>query len=71
LWIELSRRRPFINLRLLLRRNFGIGSISGLALRLGLYGSVYILPLYLSQIQGYTAMQIGEVIMWFGVPNYF
>jgi DHA2 family multidrug resistance protein len=64
LWIELTRQRPFINLRLLLRRNFGIGCIAGLALGLGLYGSVYLLPLYLSRIKDYTAMQIGEVIMW-------
>jgi DHA2 family multidrug resistance protein len=71
LWIELTRRRPFINLRLLLRGNFGIGSVAGLALGLGLYGSVYILPLYLSQIKGYTAMQIGQVIMWSGVPQLF
>lgn len=71
LWLELTRRRPFINLRLLARRNFGIGSIAGLALGLGLYGSVYILPLYLAQIQNYTAMQIGEVIMWSGLPQLF
>lgn len=71
LWIELTRRKPFINLRLLLRRNFRIASIAGLALGLGLYGSIYILPLYLAQIQGYTAMQIGEVIMWSGVPQLF
>jgi DHA2 family multidrug resistance protein len=71
LWIELTRRRPFINLRLLLRRNFGIGSIAALSLGLGLYGSIYILPLYLSRIQGYTAMQIGEVIMWSGLPQLF
>jgi DHA2 family multidrug resistance protein len=71
LWIELTRRRPFINLRLLIRRNFGIGSVAGLALGLGLYGSVYILPLYLAQIQNYTAMQIGEVIMWSGLPQLF
>lgn len=69
LWIELTRRQPFINLRLLLRRNFGIGSIAGLGLGLGLYGSIYILPLYLAQIQDYTAMQIGEVIMWSGLPQ--
>ena len=29
------------------------------------------LPLYLAQIQGYNAMQIGEVIMWMGVPQLF
>lgn len=71
MWIELTRKKPFINLRLLLRRNFGIGSIAGLSLGLELYGSVYILPLYLSRIQDYTAMQIGEVIMWSGVPQLF
>ena len=71
LWIELTRKRPFINLRLLLRRNFGIGSIAALSLGLGLFGSIYILPLYLSRIQGYTAMQIGEVIMWSGLPQLF
>lgn len=71
LWIELKRRQPLINLRLLLRRNFGLGSIANVMLGVGLYGSVYILPLYLSQIQGYSAQQIGEVIMWMGVPQIF
>lgn len=71
LWIELTRRRPFINLKLLRRQNFGIGSFAGLTLGLGLYGSIYILPLYLVRIQNYTAMQIGEVIMWSGVPQLF
>lgn len=68
-WIELTRGEPFINLRLLLRRNFGLASIVNLALGLGLYGSVYILPLYLAQIQGYNALQIGQVIMWMGLPQ--
>ncbi|MBR8838849.1 MAG: multidrug efflux MFS transporter [Stigonema ocellatum SAG 48.90 = DSM 106950] len=71
LWVELTRKRPFINLRLLVRRNFGISSVSGLALGLGLYGTVYIIPLYLAQIQDYSPQQIGEVIMWSGVPQLF
>jgi DHA2 family multidrug resistance protein len=69
LWIEFTRKKPFINLRLFKRRNFGIGSVAGLALGLGLYGTVYLLPLYLSQIKDYTPMQIGEVIMWSGLPQ--
>ncbi len=69
LWIELTRKKPFINLRLLLRRNFAIGSLSGLALGLGLYGTVYLIPLYLAQIKNYSPMQIGEVIMWSGLPQ--
>jgi DHA2 family multidrug resistance protein len=67
--IELTSRKPFINLRLLKNRNFGLASIVNVGLGLGLYGSVYILPLYLSQIQGYNALQIGKVMMWVGLPQ--
>ncbi|HEY9642318.1 MAG TPA: DHA2 family efflux MFS transporter permease subunit [Coleofasciculaceae cyanobacterium] len=70
-WIELTRKRPFIELKLLIRRNFGLATIVNVALGIGLYGSVYILPLYLAQVQGYNAMQIGEVIMWAGLPQLF
>jgi DHA2 family multidrug resistance protein len=38
---------------------------------MGLYGSSFLLPLYLGQIAGYTPMQIGEVIMWAGLPQLF
>ena len=71
LWIEFTRKQPFINLRLLGRRNLGLSTIVSLTLGLGLYGSVYILPLYLAQVQGYNPLQIGEVIMWAGVPQLF
>ncbi len=40
-----------------------------LALGLGLYGSVFILPLFLTQIQGYDATKIGLTIMWAGLPQ--
>ncbi|MGQ9873440.1 MDR family MFS transporter [Leptodesmis sp.] len=68
-WIELTRKKPFINLRLMTHRNFGLSSVINVILGLGLYGTVYIMPLYLSQIQGYNAMQIGEVLMWVGFPQ--
>lgn len=69
--IELTRKRPLLELRLLMRRNFGLATIVNVALGLGLYGSVYILPLYLAQIQRYNSLQIGEVIMWAGIPQLF
>ena len=34
-----------------------------------LYGSVYLLPLYLSRIQGYNSEQIGMVLAWTGLPQ--
>ena len=69
--LQISRPKPLINLGVLRERNFGLASISSLGLGVGLYGSIYVLPLYLAQIQGYNAMQIGEVIMWMGVPQLF
>lgn len=69
--LQLSRANPLINLRILGNRNFGLSSIASLGMGVGLYGSIYLLPLYLAQIQGYNALQIGEVIMWMGIPQLF
>jgi len=67
--IELTTARPLLNLRLLARRNFGLGTLASFLLGYALYGSVFILPLYLSQTQGYNAQQIGEVLAWTGLPQ--
>jgi MFS transporter, DHA2 family, multidrug resistance protein len=69
LWIELTHTRPLLNLRLLLRRNFGFGILANFLLGTALYGSVFILPVYLARIQGYNAEQIGAVLAWTGLPQ--
>lgn len=69
--IELTGRNPFLNLRLLKRRNFAFASLINVVLGVGLYGVAFVLPLYLSQIQGYNSLQIGRTIMWLGVPQLF
>jgi DHA2 family multidrug resistance protein len=69
LWVELTAERPLLNLRLLLRPNFGFGMLANFLLGIALYGSVFILPVYLSSIQGYNAEQIGEVLAWTGLPQ--
>jgi MFS transporter, DHA2 family, multidrug resistance protein len=68
-WIELSIEKPLIRLRLLLGRNFGFGTIAMTTLGFALFGSVYILPAYLGQAQGYNAEQIGQVMAWTGLPQ--
>lgn len=67
--IELRQKEPLVDLRLFARRNFGLGSIVNVVLGIGLYGVVFILPLYLGQIHGYSATQIGMVIIWLGLPQ--
>src|SRR3984957_5156184 len=48
---ELWHKEPLVDLRLFERRNFGLGSMVNLALGMGLYGVVYLLPQYLEQMQ--------------------
>jgi len=69
IWIELTTAKPLIRLRLLTGRNFGFGTIALTMVGFALFGSVYILPAYLGQAQGYNAEQIGTVLAWTGLPQ--
>jgi DHA2 family multidrug resistance protein len=68
-WTEFTTARPLLNLRLLARRNFGLGSVANVILGMALYGSVYLVPVYLSQMQGYNSEQVGMVLAWTGLPQ--
>ncbi len=67
--IELTVKKPLVNLRLLVERNFGIGVLVNTLVGFALFGSVYILPQYLGQVQRYNAEQIGNVLAWTGLPQ--
>jgi DHA2 family multidrug resistance protein len=67
--IELTVKKPLVNLRLLKRRNFTIGVVANMLLGFALFGTVYILPQYLGQVQRYNAEQIGNVLAWTGLPQ--
>ncbi len=69
IWIELTVKKPLVNLRLLTQRNFGIGVAVNMLVGVALFGSVYILPQYLGQVQRYNAEQIGNVLAWTGLPQ--
>src|SRR5580704_3628875 len=67
--IELRKKEPLVDLRLFARRNFRFGSMINVIFGVGLYGVVFILPLYLAQMHGYDALQIGKVIIFLGLPQ--
>ncbi len=69
IWIELVVKKPLVDLRLLKNRNFGIGTIANMLVGFALFGTVYVLPQYLGQVQGYNAEQIGNVLAWTGLPQ--
>ena len=66
---ELHRAEPLVDLRLLTRRNFGLGSLGNFLLGFALYGSAYLLPQYLAVSQGFDAEQSGKVVAWTGLPQ--
>jgi MFS transporter, DHA2 family, multidrug resistance protein len=63
------REDPFVNLRLYGRRNFLVATVLSAVIGMGLYGTSFMMPLYLGQIAGYTPMQIGKVLMWAALPQ--
>jgi DHA2 family multidrug resistance protein len=67
--VELARKEPLIQLRLLARRNFGFGTLSNFLLGFALYAAAYLLPQYLAVTQGFDAQQAGEVMAWTGLPQ--
>ncbi|UWU95945.1 DHA2 family efflux MFS transporter permease subunit [Bradyrhizobium sp. CB1015] len=66
---ELLVEKPLLRLRLLTQRNFGLGTLAAVFIGFALFGSIYLLPAYLGQVQRYNAEQIGAVLAWTGLPQ--
>ncbi len=56
----------FINLRLLGHYNFGVASVAMFIFGASTYGLVFLVPNYLSQMQGYNASEIGMSLIAYG-----
>jgi DHA2 family multidrug resistance protein len=60
---ELTADRPAVNLRILKDVNFTTGTLLGGLLSMGLYGSLFLLPLFLQQLLGYPAFDSGLTLI--------
>ena len=69
IYVELKRATPLLNLRLLARRNFGLGTCGNFIFGFSMFGWIYLVPQYLSRMQGYSSQQIGGVMIWLGLPQ--
>jgi DHA2 family multidrug resistance protein len=61
--------RPIVELRTLKDRNFAIGCALSFVLGIGLFGSVYLMPVFLAFVRGHNALQIGEIMLVSGVAQ--
>jgi MFS transporter, DHA2 family, multidrug resistance protein len=71
IYVELKRSAPLLHLRLLRRRNFGLGTCANFVFGFSMFGWIYLIPQYLSRLQGYSSQEIGGVMVWLGLPQLF
>lgn len=65
--VELVVEEPLIDLRLLKNHNFAISNIIMFIFSLGMFGSTFLLPLYLQNSLNYTAIMAGSVFLPVGI----
>src|SRR5665647_1173392 len=68
---ELTTENPLLDLRLLKDRNFGMSNLLLFVFSIGMFGSTFLLPLYLQNSLGYTALQSGAVFLPVGIIQGF
>ena len=71
IFVYLAIRRPTsaISFSLLRDRNLAFGCMLSFILGIGLFGSVYLLPLFLAFVHGMGPLQIGLVILVTGIAQ--
>jgi len=62
-WHELRTDHPVVDLRILKSRQLAVGVVFAAVLGVCLYATVFVLPVYLQNLQGFTAEQTGFVIL--------
>lgn len=67
IWNELRVKSPLLNIRLLGDRNFGVAMLVLMIFGVGMLGGTYLLPLYMQNGLGYTAIMAGMVFLPVGL----
>ena len=65
----LKARHPLVDLRAFANRDFSLGCLLSFILGGGLFGSVYLMPVFLGAVRGYGALATGEVMLATGLAQ--
>ncbi|HWY60567.1 MAG TPA: DHA2 family efflux MFS transporter permease subunit [Rhizomicrobium sp.] len=69
LWRALNHASPFIDMRRFRRLSFSVGCGFSFVLGFGLYGSIYLLSVFLGLVRGHTPLVIGEIMVVTGISR--
>jgi DHA2 family multidrug resistance protein len=68
-WRVFSYRQPIVDLRTFGNRNLALGAFFTFMMGIGMYGTTYLVPLFLAQVRGFSALQIGETVIVVGLAQ--
>jgi DHA2 family multidrug resistance protein len=63
IWRELATDHPVVNLRLMKSRTFAVGMLFNFILGFGLFGSVFVIPVFAQTFLGFTATDTGTLLI--------
>jgi DHA2 family multidrug resistance protein len=67
LWRSLSFARPVVDLYALKSRNFSLGCFFSFVTGIGIFATIYLTPLFLGTVRGFSAQQIGWAVFSTGI----
>lgn len=70
-WHELRTEHPIVDLRVLKDRSLALGMFFTFILGFGLYSSIFIFPVFVQNILGFTATQTGLILLPGGLATSF
>jgi DHA2 family multidrug resistance protein len=63
----LTADEPIVDIKAFSDRNFATGSLFSFALGVGLYGLVFLYPVFLARVRGYDSLEIGNTMFVTGI----
>ena len=67
IWRSLTFSRPVVDLRALKSRNFALGCFFSFVTGIGIFSTIYLTPLFLGRVRGFSALQIGLAVFSTGI----
>jgi DHA2 family multidrug resistance protein len=67
IWRSLTYSQPIVDLRALSSRNFALGCFFSFVTGIGIFATIYLTPLFLARVRGFSALQIGEAVFTTGL----
>jgi DHA2 family multidrug resistance protein len=68
-WRVLTYGQAIVDLHAYRIRNFAMGSFFTFIVGIGLYGGTYVIPLFLAEVRGFSALQIGMTVVVAGLAQ--